>query len=43
MNYQSVAVVPVLGHWSVKYILKRMMGLNKVKVSWEIKYFLFKL
>lgn len=36
MNYQSVAVALVLGRWSVKYTLKRMMGLNKVKVSWGI-------
>ena len=42
-NYQPFAVVLVLGHWSVKCTLKRMMGLNKVKVSWEIKYFLLKL
>lgn len=43
MNYQLVAVTLVLGHWSVKYTLKRMMRLNKVKVSREIKYFLLKL
>lgn len=42
MNYQPVAVVLVLGHWSVKYTLKRMMGLNKVKVSWEKKVFSLK-
>lgn len=37
MNYQPVAVTLVLGHWSVKNTLKRMMGLNKVKLSGESK------
>lgn len=42
MNYQPVAVTLVLGHWSVKNTLKRMMGLNKVKLSGESKCFSLK-